>query len=541
MLQKWKQQSELYWIMIASVLLFGGFYDWAAALLGAAVCVMGIWRVKKTKRYVCVNEKWFLLIITMELCYIVSMITAVDKGMNLIGIVRFIPVVFWAILVRQYSKEERENTLNAIPLIGCITIIVGIIAFLIPKLRDWFWAAERLGGFFQYSNTCAIFFLLGMMLLDKKEDKISGIQWTILFWGILLTGSRVVMILLVCVLLVQLFQKKIEKPKKMLICINVLLAIIAAVWVVGLTGSYQNLARLATVFTSNSTFYGRLLYWKDALDLILHHPLGLGWKGYYYMQPAIQTGVYTTVYVHNDLLQCFLDGGWIAGVAFGSLMLWGLRTSKYKGMLAILLLHSIVDIDFQYISIWFIAILLFDFKEKTVDLRNEKKKERQLQFSMVALLCFYFLIPFTANFFEQYEMAIYLYPGYTQAKETKLATTGEIDVVEVLADEIINSNTYVSLAYDAKALAAYAKGDIRGFVEYKKRVLEIERFDITHYRDFDYLLKEFASEAKKNGDVNTVNYCEEQKALIPDMLKVVENQTSRLAWKIKDKPVFVIE
>lgn len=541
MIQKWKQQSGLYWIMIASVLLFGGFYDWAAALIGAAVCVVGIRRIGKTKRYFIMKEKWFWLILIIELCLVISTITAVDKGMNLIGIIRFVPIVLWSILAMQYSEEERKSALDAIPHMGCITVVVGIVAFLLPSMREWFWAAERLGGYFQYSNTCAVFFLLGMMIIGEQKERIDKIQWTILFWGILLSGSRTVMLLLLVVLLIQFFPKKTEKKVRMLMVGNVIAAVVAAVIMVGLIGNYQNLARLATVFTSNSTFYGRLLYWKDAFGLILKNPLGLGWKGYYYIQPMVQTGVYTTMYVHNDLLQSFLDGGWISGVAFTALVFLGIKTSKQKGMLAVLFLHSLVDIDFQYVSIWFVAILLFDFGEVTMNAKKEKRREWQLGLGMIAAVCLYFCIPFLAEFLGNYELAIYFYPGYTQAKEELLAATGEIMAAEALADEILKSNPYISLAYDAKALSAYAKGDIQDFVENKKKVLEIERYDITHYQDYDYLLKEFAANAIRIGDMETAEYCQKQRENVPNLLKEVEARTSSLAWKLRDKPVLVME
>ena len=98
-------------------------------------------------------------------------ITAVDRGMNFIGILRFVPVVLWLFLGMQYSKEERAAALLAVPHVGCFMVVISLAALLVPKISQWLWAAERLGGFFQYSNTCAIFFLIGMMLLKEKEKK----------------------------------------------------------------------------------------------------------------------------------------------------------------------------------------------------------------------------------------------------------------------------------------------------------------------------------------------------------------------------------
>lgn len=54
-----------------------------------------------------------------------------------------------------------------------------------------------------------------------------------------------------------------------------------------------------------------MLYWQDAMNLIVRHPMGVGYMNYYFIQPQIQTGYYFTKTVHNDLLQCVMDNGWL--------------------------------------------------------------------------------------------------------------------------------------------------------------------------------------------------------------------------------------
>ncbi len=542
MKNKWKQRSGLYWTLILSVLSFGGFYDWTAALLGAAVCVVGICRIRKTNRCVWIRETWIWLLLLQELCLIVSTVAAIDKGMNFVGILRFLPVVVWGFLCMQYTKEEREEALDAVVHLGCLMVLVCLAAYVVPGVRDWLWAADRMGGFFQYSNTCALFFLLGMMLLGRKSGRNVYVQWSILFWGLLLTGSRTVMLLLLPVLAWQFWKVEQERRSwRLLLGGNLLAAVLAAAALVLLTGSYQNLARLATIFTSNSTLYGRLLYWQDALSLILKHPLGLGWKGYYYIQPAIQTGVYTTFYVHNDLMQSFLDGGWISGLALGALMLYQLKKSRYRELLAVLFVHCLVDIDLQYSAIWFVAILLFDFGEETASAKKSKRTEYQVYLASAAAVCLYFMLPFGAEYLGRPDVAAYLYPGYTMAKEEVLAGTGDATAAAVLADEILKQNPYVSLAYDAKALSAYAAGDLDTFVEQKEQVLQIERYDITQYEDYDYLLEQYMLYAAEHGDTAQMHLCLERKAVLREMLKQTEEETSPLAWKLRDQPRFTLE
>ena len=81
-------------------------------------------------------------------------------------------------------------------------------------------------------------------------------------------------------------------------------------WIIGLTiigivitGSYQNMGRYLTIFTHNSTLWGRILYQIDGLKMLLKRPAGLGYMGYYFLQPSVQSAAYTTKFVHNDFLQ----------------------------------------------------------------------------------------------------------------------------------------------------------------------------------------------------------------------------------------------
>ena len=541
MIKEWKQQNELYWLLAFSVLCFGGFYDWTAASLGAAVGILGIFRIARTRKLLLIKEKWIWCVLLQGICLVLASFTAVDRGMNFVGILRFLPVVLWLFLGMQYSEEERRSALNAVPHMGCLMICISLIALLIPGMEEWLWSAQRLGGFFQYSNTCAIFFLIGMMLLKENETREAKVQWCLLFWGILLTGSRTVMILLIAYFLIELFGKKSKSHYRSMILINVGLAIVAAILMVWIDGNYQNLARLVTVFRSNSTFYGRLLYWKDAIGLILKHPLGLGWKGYFYIQSSIQTGVYKTIYVHNDLLQSFLDGGWISGFSFLLLMIWQIKKSSHRLLLVILFLHCLVDVDFQYASIWFVAILLFDFGKEEIALSKEKRIEAKVYLGILASLCVYFVLPFGAEYLNRYDIAAFLYPGYTETKETLLSNTGNPEEAVVLADDILKQNPYSSIAYDAKALVAYAKGDIEEFAENKEKVLSIERYDITQYQDYYYLLKQIEAYALEQKDEALLTYCNEKYEKISFYLKKVENETSMLAWKLRDQPTFELE
>lgn len=88
-------------------------------------------------------------------------------------------------------------------------VLAGILALPFPALKEQLWQAGRLGGFFQYSNTCALYLLAGLVVICNrwienksreqesgiKRDKMQILEGIVLLAGLLLTGSRGVMLL----------------------------------------------------------------------------------------------------------------------------------------------------------------------------------------------------------------------------------------------------------------------------------------------------------------------------------------------------------
>mgnify|MGYP000220026076 CR=1 FL=1 len=105
---------------------------------------------------------------------------------------------------------------------------------------------------------------------------------------------------------------------------------------------------------------------QDALPLILKHPFGLGYYGYYFIQQSVQTGVYTVVNAHNELIQILLDAGVIPAVFMGAAVLRSVFTkrtqSRNRIVLSIMILHSLFDYDFQFLAMGFVLILFLDMR-----------------------------------------------------------------------------------------------------------------------------------------------------------------------------------
>ena len=86
------------------------------------------------------------------------------------------------------------------------------------------------------------------------------------------------------------------------------------------------------------------------------------------MQPMVQTGVYTTRFVHNDFLQIMVDYGipvfLLMAVYLGYQIFKGKQTSLQKEILILLLLASLMDFHLQYMSSLMLLVLCLDLGEK---------------------------------------------------------------------------------------------------------------------------------------------------------------------------------
>ena len=110
-----------------------------------------------------------------------------------------------------------------------------------------------------------------------------------------------------------------------------------------------------------STVASRLIYWQDALGIILQHPFGIGVYGWENMQYAVQSAPYSVKYVHNSILQLLLDGGVPAAAGFLGFAVFGVvkAVGRYRAdreerslllifLIVVLLLHALFDFDHAY-------------------------------------------------------------------------------------------------------------------------------------------------------------------------------------------------
>lgn len=556
---KW-QEKIFYVVCLFSPFLWGGFYEFSAYLFGLLliIAIMGncIKRKKQSEKKTSWNFNYVGIgLLIYSAAYWASIIFAVDRGSAFLGAVKFtVPFLFWAAASRA-GEKTREELVRLIPTVGAVMVFISLIGAPIPACREFLYQAGRLGGFFQYSNVMALYLLIGLIILNEDTDKTVKRKFTetaLLIAGILLTGSRTVFVMLAAFTVYVMITNKTLRWK--IAALSVVIVSAGGVYAF-FTGDYQNVGRFFTTSFRSSTLLGRLLYNIDGLHLLKEHLFGVGYLGYYFMQPKIQTGVYSTMFVHNDWLQTALDAGILALSALLLIVIRSVcsKTVSKRNKLVILAIcfHMLLDFDIQYMSIFFILVLMLNDKRNIHHTRKTLKKQPVMEMfarkgrytavagsvfggigSVIYTVCFLSGILF---FFGKWSAADAIYPWNSRAKEALMLESTEEETAEELADEILKLNPYSYAAYNIKAVVALSEGNYEEMLQNKRKAVEITRYNIAEYEDYVVLL----SKAIANSPGDEMQYIEELDR-VTEMLKKTEAQTHPLAYEIQDKPQFTL-
>lgn len=458
-----------------------------------------------------------------------SIFTSISKGDACIGILRVLSLGIWILIIMQYSEEERDTALDYIPSVSILILAISAIIFVIPDLR-WFVSNGngRMAGFFQYANTFALYMLLSMMIYAKRGMKEDGtvkgtIYLFILAAGILWSGSRFTLVMLACVLLIEsIIDKEVFKPY-----LIVLIASIAVMCIVSLTGISGN--PVTRIFTATqSTLYGRFIYWKDAWTQILKHPLGLGYKGFSIIEPAVQTAPYTVRFVHNDFLQVMLDYGWIAGVGmiFMAVTMIIHAKKEYRAAVIIIFIHALFDFDLQFMVICWILELMIPFEENKKDIQNTIP----VTAVSIACICLYAWtgIAYLSYDHQHYDTAYKMYPFSEEIERNLMAETSD----QNLAEDILKKDKQSGVSYDVLANTDKDNEEYVSMLKNKRQALLLQRYDIDHYKDYVDMLMDVEDALSDN---------EEYRKMVqevPELMDQAKKGMNPLIYKTVDAPSF---
>jgi len=525
-------------ITLFSLAMAGTFHEYLACAAGAALAV---WLLLETRR----DSKIKLpagLTGASVLCicafYFLSAFWAVDGGMALLGGFKFLPLLLFTLLLTR--RGECESLISALPYVAAALTVVSGIGMFIPFTAPVFAVNGRLGGSFQYPNTFAMLLLLSIIVsMSREKHGIADLAvLAVLFAGLFLTGSRAVFVLALICVVSMLFAAKDKKIKIGVPALAAAAALALLAYVL-ISGDRSVTERITSISPDESTFVGRLLYWRDALPVLAKHPFGTGYLGYYYLQQTVQTGLYSVRYVHNDLLQLALDIGWAPCLLFTAAFvkrIFSKKTEAYKRIaLSAALLHIAFDFDLQFTGYFFVLLLFLDPCAEKTRVLNGGKALRASAASVCAALFVYFGVSAALWRFGAYAAAVKTYPGNTQARVELLVAEKDPQQMDAIAQDIIKRNEYVSAAYSARARCAFSKGDVEEMIKFKHAVFEYAPYAYEEYEEYCRMLIHARSLYLRAGDAKSAKYCLNEMKYAQNALARLEERTCGLGRRIKDQ------
>lgn len=188
--------------------------------------------------------------------------------------------------------------------------------------------------------------------------------------------------------------------------------------------------------TKNTGTYQRLAYYKDALTLVKESPktllFGIGGGGFEAKYETIKSSAYTSTEVHSGLLQILVETGLVGTILFILVICFTVTRSKCglpRLILALLLLHTLVDLEFSYTLMLMIFGILLGLQEEKTKPGNRGKENSTVTFafSIVGVLFGMTLFVIASRQWFAYEMKV--------PKETQEQTTLEHTIEMVTAHE----------------------------------------------------------------------------------------------------------
>lgn len=529
-----------HWVFMSALVLSGGFNAYVSCVLSTIISVLLIIKITRNKYFIVNVNIVSISVPVIALFYLISCFYAIDSGMAFVGFLKYLSILLYMILLMQ-DKKVKELLIDSIPYMALILGVLSLVLACIPITRESFTVSGRMAGFFQYPNTFALFLLIGeLVLLSKKKLKPLDIVLAVILIALMLfTGSRAVFVLTVISNILIIFFRN-DKKTKILLFTVVIALVIAVLTLYPLLKDNEIFSRYFNISLNESTFVGRLLYYCDALPLILRHPFGLGYMGYYYIQQSIQTGIYSVMFIHNDLLQLLLDVGWLPCLFFLVGIIKSLcgkgKSADNRIILLTIILHCMFDFDLQFTSMFFILLLFLDYEcGRGLKLINGRYGFI-FAFIVTGLLSLYFATALTLAHYGCNKVADSMFPGNTQNKIDLLIAEDDITVQNAIADRIISQNEFVQIAYSAKARYAYSQGDFENLIKYKKQIFNIAPFSYDEYEDYCYMLIQGVQLYRQVGDEYSAEVCEQQLIKSAERLDKLTDKLSNLGKMIVDQP-----
>ena len=541
-LLNFRSATEVTWVLALAFVSCGLFYEVLSALCSVGLFVLIVFKAKKQKDLKLFINPLSVSVGAIFLFYLLSVLWAADKGMAPFGVLKFLPLPLFMILLMQQKDEENSNFFFDLfpPLIAIVTVVTFVLG-QIPPLKPYFLVNGRLAGCFGYPNTFAIVLLCAIIytILKNKITKLDLVCNSILGFGIFYSGSRTVFILFVISVLLIVFKKVTSKKAKILFVLGIFGVIILFAIVSVAFGFTNSIGRFLTTSVFSSTFLGRFLYFYDALPLIFKNPFGLGYLGYYSLEQSIQSGLYSVRFIHNDFLQLLLDVGWIPTClfVFAVAKRFFKKGTDFKTRLLIFVItaHSLFDFNLQFIFVFMLYIAILN-ENSGQQITLKKTAIALVPITALTAVSLYFGTAQSFYYLGDYNTATKIYSNFTEARQKQLTSATNIDEMCLLANQILELNPASSLSHSAKANYFFAKGDVVSALDQMNLAIEKAPFAYAEYEKTAYILQTAIKMYETAGDTTSAAYCKDKIISLNQQLSAVKNKISPLGSMIADQP-----
>ena len=516
-------------IFFLSPFAAGLYRPWQWGGIAVLYGILLIWQLVRQQNFqLTVSWGGAVTAVTVSVSAIANLLWGIDRGGTVDGLLRVLAAILFYLLILQWTPLQRKKLVELLPWMGTCMVVLCLIGGLFPAGRVVLYENGRMSGTFAYANTFGLFLLLCIVIVQMRQPGLrENIMQLLMLIGIVASGSRGTLCLLGGWIIYRLCV--VPNRNKQLIWIILLAVVIASVGAVLLDGWIFKRFFTGNVF---STLWGRLLYAKDALRLLLKHPLGVGYLGWFYLQRMVQTGVYNVRFVHNELLQFALDYGIPAAMVGIGWVIWRIRKSACCAPAAILIcLHSLFDPDLQFGCIVIILLLLIS----PASVSDEKIKccKHRIIMSIVSVLTAFFLVRGTADaaFCLGYqEVAACLVPLDIEIATQQMLSQKSLQAAAKDAYRILQNNQHVSIAWQILAEHAMSMGDYQTMSSAQRQAVILWKYDLDVYTDaWDRLEYALADDWEAEKVITEMEW-------LLNEADQVYTSTDPLGWKINDLP-----
>lgn len=340
-----------------------------------------------------INKKFMISLMLLNIVAIVSLIFNNFSYDSFSGYTIYLNMIIYYIIYSKINKESTNVLRDIVYIVAGLCVIFIIIQGLYNNIRIY--------GNIGYANSYALLLFVAYFFnILREKDKFVDIIEIVLVIGILYTGSRTTLILLLGSYIFRLIQKdekfNLQNPifafiiyyvcsllnlKALLVVpiiiyvywqiknikINKFIIIALAIMSVGIftLGSSNTTDRLKNISLKNASLQERFVYYEDSLKSIKNKPMGEGINTFKYKSYKDSSAFYDVKYIHNSIIQIAYDIGVIGSIIFIIILIFSVtllirnRGNKLVILLFLfIIIHSLLDFDMAYGTFGIILVML---------------------------------------------------------------------------------------------------------------------------------------------------------------------------------------